>query len=89
MHSRPVAVSLRRSLVLAVWLPALVCAAEPERQTKDAAEQAREGDITHWIEYYQANRPRPAKEKLPDDVRATQSDAHNSSSRSEPTVQTK
>ena len=38
--------------ILALTLPA----AAPARAEKDAATKAREGDINHWIEYYQKNR---------------------------------
>jgi hypothetical protein len=49
--------------VLLGVMPAL--AADSTTPRKDAAEQAQEGDISHWIEYYRATRSKPDEKAAP------------------------
>jgi hypothetical protein len=46
----------RQAALIGAILALMLLAATPTRAEKDAATKAREGDINHWIEYYQKNR---------------------------------
>ena len=50
MHARQAALT---GAVLLLMLPPV----PPAHAEKDAAIQAQEGDINHWIEYYRKNQP--------------------------------
>ena len=43
----------------------------PASAQNDAAEKAKEGGIEHWIEYYKAERRKPAQDALPPHVDRT------------------
>jgi hypothetical protein len=50
-------VTLRALAVLALAVPASVCAAQgSEPRPRDAAEAVREGDVSQWLKYYQRER---------------------------------
>jgi len=54
---------LRVLLIVGGFITAVHAADEGATARKDAADQAREGDITRWIEFYKTER-----EKLPADA---------------------
>ena len=46
----------------------------PVSAQKDAAEKAKEGSVDHWIEYYKAERQKPATVPVPTDSAASPAD---------------
>ena len=48
----------RQASLIGAILALMLLVATPTRAEKDAAAKAREGDINHWIEYYQKYRQR-------------------------------
>jgi len=59
--------------VIAVAVTALAFAIDASAQ-KDAAEKAKEGSVDHWIEYYKAERQKPAAVPIPADSPASPAD---------------
>jgi hypothetical protein len=54
----------QKGILIAAAIAALVVGSGAFAQ-KDAAEKAKEGGIDHWIEYYKAERGKPAAASLP------------------------
>jgi hypothetical protein len=57
----------QKGIVIAAAIAALGFAGGAWAQ-KDAAEKAKEGGIDHWIEYYKAERRKPAVISAPESV---------------------